>query len=141
MVPMTRKCDACRQPFEIPDGSLIRLCRRPECVSARQVGRAHTDYQRQRERERYDRITQDDRIRHMWPEFEAILEYASRIGPADGSDLAVAVKAVARAEGPKACRARLVELSGVAMKWASQLPRDDDQLEPRWEKDISIPAA
>lgn len=127
---MKRVCQNCGEPFEVREGSLVRLCRREICRDARRIRRKQDEAQALRERARIEEIRRDITLRSMWPEFEEMLLCAARLGDAPENpgrpEVAAACKAVAQAKGAVETRLALVELAAVALRWGACLPRQSN---------------
>jgi hypothetical protein len=121
------KCHACGEMFEIQRGSLLRLCKRPECLAARRgigLGRARELSQKSATAKlKFEGLLNDPDVRDFQPEAIEVIELAARIEVPTPGDLARGIKAVAKARGHLPLREALITLSAFTLRRAASLPR------------------
>lgn len=130
---ISRKCEACGGNFDVPRGSLRRLCADEVCRATRRSYRSRQEVAVRRERKELEDFRNDDGIQSMWPEIVAIAREAADMEKPGPEQLAKAVRGCSKPAGVNALRSALMIVSAVAMRWAASLPRTTT-LEPAFDR-------
>lgn len=126
-----RKCNFCGLKFSTHAGSLVRNCRRPECVEMRRAKNGEIHRAEEQSKQRLLALRRDPNLRSIWPEVEACLEELIELGAPDGPEpLTEAVRRVSRAAGALDKRDALIDLAAIALRWAGCLPRTEKRGRP-----------